>query len=130
MGKEKKSNAEHHGYVAGWLDSSIEDFLGALPRHSESAAYALITCLDSNPEPASILKKSPTLRVALNGVTALKKGLLVPSVLLHKASLRSQLFVGFDEIWFFPSPDIEPKPNSPSIVGPKKIVQRTLDRLG
>src|SRR5437867_7948863 len=104
MVTEKKSNAVHHlGYVAGWLDSSIEDFLGALPRHSESAAYALITCLDSNPDPASIMKKSPTLRAALNGVAALKKGLIVPSVLLHKASLRSQLFVGLDEIWFFPS---------------------------
>jgi hypothetical protein len=130
MEKERKTNRVHsHDYVAGWLDSSIEDFLGVFPRGSESA-YALITCLDSNADPAALLKKNPGLGVALHGVTTLKKGLLLPSKLLHKASLRSQLFVGFDEIWFFPSAEIEPKPESASIVGPHRIDQKTLEKLG
>jgi hypothetical protein len=117
-----------NGYVAGWLNTSIADFLSALPRNSDSAAYALITCLDSDPDPASILKNDPDL-VAANGIHALKKGVVLPSKLLHKASLRSRLFVGFDEIWFFPTPEIQPKPPSASIVGPKRIDQQTLDLL-
>jgi hypothetical protein len=66
----------------------------------------------------------------MNGATTLKKGLLLPSKLLHKASLRSRLFVGFDEIWFFPTAKIEPKPESASIVGPHRIGQETLEKLG
>jgi hypothetical protein len=131
METEKRTNMVHHNeYVAGWLDSSVEDFLAAFPRTTESAAYALITCLDSNMKPASLLKKQSNLRVAMNGVTALNKGLLFPSKLLHKAGLRSQLFVGFDEIWFFPTAKIDPKPESPSIVGPDRIDQETLEKLG
>jgi hypothetical protein len=131
MERERKRNLTHHKeYVAGWLDSSIEEFLDTFPRNSESAAYALITCLDSSPDPASLLQKNPTFRAALNGATTLKKGLLLPSKVLHKASLRSQLFVGFDEIWFFPTPEIEPKPESFSIVGPHRVDQEVLDNLG
>ena len=118
----------YNGYVAGWLDSSIVDFLTDFPRNSESAAYALITRLDSDPDPAALLKKYPELDAA-NGVKALKKGVVLPSKLLHKASIRSRLFVGFDEIWFFPSPEIEPKPVS-GIVGPNRIDQETLAALG
>jgi hypothetical protein len=120
----------HNGYVAGWLNSSIAEFLGVLPRSSESAAYALITCLDSNTNPAAILDGNAELRAELNGVATLKNGLILPSRLLHKASLRSRLFFGFDEIWFFSTAEIEPKPQSASIVGPNRINQETLDELG
>lgn len=117
-------------YVAGWLDSSIRDFLAALPRDRSGESYALITCLDSNSDPASLLKKSPDLRAALAGAKPLKKGLLLPSTDLQKASLRAELFCGFDEVWFFPSDNIEPKPESASIVGPYRIDQAKLDKLG
>jgi len=120
----------YNEYVAGWLDSSIGDFLAELPRSSGSAAYALITCLDSSFDPASLLKKNSSLRAAMNGVNMLKKGVIVPLKLLQRASLRDQLLVGFDEIWFFPTDRIEPKPESASIVGPNRIDQRTLDKLG
>jgi hypothetical protein len=120
----------YNGYVAGWLNSSIEEFLGVLPRNSESTAYALITCLDSDPAPASLIKRNPHLEAAMNGVATLKKGLLLPSKTLLKASLRSRLFVGFDEIWFFPTPEIEPKPEAISIVGPNRVDQQTLEALG
>jgi hypothetical protein len=119
-----------HEYVAGWLDSSIQDFLTIFPRNSESAAYALITCLDSNLDPASLLRKNPSLRATMNGISTTKQGLLVPSKLLHKANLRNQLFVGFDEIWFFPTEKIDPKPEGTSIVGPNRIDQAKLEKLG
>src|SRR2546428_5468474 len=96
---KKRNMVRYNEYVAGWLDSSIRDFLAAFPRSSENAAYALITCLDSGLDPASLLKKNPNLRMALNGVNMLKKGVIVPLKVLQKANLRDQLFVGFDEIW-------------------------------
>ncbi len=120
----------YNEYVAGWLDGSIGDFLTELPRSSESVAYALITCLDSSFDPASLLRKNSSLRSAMNGVKTLKKSVIVPLKLLQRAGLRDQLFVGFDEVWFFPTDQIEPKPDSTSIVGPNRIDQRTLDKLG
>jgi hypothetical protein len=119
-----------NGYVAGWLNSSIEEFLAVLPRSSENMAYALITCLDSNPDPAFLFKNNADLRAAMNGAITLKKGLLVPTKLLHKASLRAQLFVGFDEIWLLPTDAVKSKPPSAAIVGPNRIDQETLQELG
>ena len=48
-------------YVAGWLDSSVHDFLAVLSP-AAGMKYALITCLDSNPKPASLLNTSPELK--------------------------------------------------------------------
>jgi hypothetical protein len=129
-GNRKRNVVHYNEYVAGWLDSSIRDFLSGFPRGSESAAYALITCLDSNRDPASLLEKDAGLQAAMPGVRPLDKGLLLPSKLLQKASLRSQLFFSFDEVWFFPTAKIEPKPQSASIVGPGRIEQETLEKLG
>lgn len=120
----------YNEYVAGWLDSSLGDFLAELPRPGENALYALLTCLDSSFDVASLLKRNASLRAAVSDVKTLKKGAIVPVKLLHKASLRKQLFIGFDEIWFFPTDKIEPKPESTSIVGPQRIEQETLDQLG
>jgi hypothetical protein len=116
-------------YVAGWLDSSIPDFLELLPRNSSSTAFALITCLDSDLNPATLLKNSPELRAALNGATPLKNGLLLPSRRLRDASVRNQIFFGFDEVWFFPTDMVEPKPDSAWIVGPNRIDQTNFHKL-
>jgi hypothetical protein len=110
--QKKKKTVRYKSYVADWLDSSIADFLPELPRESEKAAYVLMTCLDSSSDVASLLKKTTGLRAAVNGVKTVKKGAIVPLKLLHKARVRDRLFVGFDEIWFFPTDAIEPKPES------------------
>ena len=117
-------------YVAGWLDSSIHDFLGCLSPNDASAKYALITCLDSNVNVASLRKKSSELKSIASKARALKSGLLLPTELLLEASPHSHIFFGFDEIWFFPSDSIEPKPDSASIVGPARIDRTELDKLG
>ena len=49
-------------YIAGWLDSTVHDFLKVFPRNSKSTKYALVTCIDSNLDPASLLSSSPELR--------------------------------------------------------------------
>src|SRR5437879_6406796 len=90
--ERKTKMVRYEEYIAGWLDSSIHYFLEIFPLDTSSTAYALITCLDSNPEPKSLLKKNSELKSAMNGEKPLKKGLLVPSGLLQKASLRNQLF--------------------------------------
>jgi hypothetical protein len=115
-------------YVAGWLDSSIRDFLTVLPQSSRSTRHALVTCIDSNLTPNSVLEESPELQ-SVEGAQPLGNGLLIPTRLLLQAHSRNQLFFGFDEIWFFPSQPITPKPASEWLVGPARINETKLKRL-
>lgn len=119
-----------NGYVAGWLNSTISDFLGELSSDVGPAKHALITCLDSNPCPALLLTDNADLRAAMDGATTLDKCLLVPLKRLREAALRDQLFYGFDEIWFFSTDAIKPKPPTASIVGPNRIDREAIEELG
>jgi hypothetical protein len=121
---------QYQDYVAGWLDSSIHDFLRILPPRSRSTTYALITCLDSNCEPRSLLDQSPELKSVATDAQPLGNGVLLQTKLLIEADSRSQLLFGFDEIWFFPCAPIQPKPDSAWLVGPSRIDQKRLDEVG
>jgi hypothetical protein len=57
-------------------------------------------------------------------------GLLLPTELLQEANSRRRIFFGFDEVWFFPSQGIEPKPDGAGLVGPARVDQARLDQLG
>lgn len=117
-------------YVAGWLDSSVHDFLPAVAISDASIAYALVTCIDSNRNPASLLHSSPELKPLARRAQTLETGLLVPTERLLECDARRQLFFGFDEIWFFPANEIEPKPPAATIVGPTRIDRVRFKRLG
>lgn len=120
----------YKNYVAGWLDSSIHDFLAVLPTPSASAKYALITCLDSNVDPRSLLGKSPELKGVASDAKPLGKGLILPTRLLLEADAARQIFFGFDELWFFPNDQIQPKPEAVRLVGPARIDGKQLGKLG
>ena len=92
--------------------------------------YALITCLDSEPAPASLLGSIPALNAAGELVRRIGGGLMVPTELLRDRDVPSELFFGFDEIFFFPTDEVPPKPGAVSIVGPGRIDQEKLDKLG
>src|SRR5438270_9517958 len=94
-------------YVAGWFDSSIHDFLEVLTPGASSTKYALITCLDSNLNPAALLHKSPELKSLASKVQILGKGLLMPTELLLETKSNNRIFFGFDEVWFFPTKSIQ-----------------------
>src|SRR2546430_357012 len=96
------------GYVAGWLDTSIHDFLQVLPPRAASTKYALITCLDSNPNPVALRNKSPELKSIAKKLHVLGSGLLLPTELLLETDSDKQIFFGFDEVWFFPTKSIQP----------------------
>ncbi len=117
-------------YVAGWLDTSIHDFLEAFSPGDASTKYALITYLDSNPSPASLRNKSPELKSIANKLEILGTGLLLPTKLLLESDSSKQIFFGFDEVWFFPGKGIQPKPSSVSLVGPARLNQARLKKLG
>ena len=126
-------NAEivsYKDYVAGWLDSSIHDFLDVFSPSSAATKYALITCLDSNWAPASLRKKSPELKVLASKARTLGTGLILPTELLLQANSRKRILFGFDEIWFFPSNDIEAKMDAVPLGGPGRIDQEKLNKLG
>lgn len=126
----KKTLVHYKNYVAGWLDCSISDFLELMPRSSASLTYSLITSLDSNREPSALLKKSPQLKSIAHKVKPLAGGFLLPTMLMLEAHSSNQIFFGFDELWFFPSDRVDPKPAALSLVGPKRIDQKKLETLG
>jgi hypothetical protein len=116
-------------YVAGWLDASIHDFLEVLSP-SADAKYTLITCLDSNPNPAALREKSPELKPIAHKLDIVGTGLLLPTKLLLGADSGRRIFFGFDEVWFFPTKSIRPKPADASLVGPARLDQARLEKLG
>jgi hypothetical protein len=120
----------YRDYVAGWLDSSIHDFLELLSPQAASTKYALITCLDSNPNPASLRNKSPELKLIGNKLDVLGTALFLPTKLLLETNSRKRIFFGFDEVWFFPNKSIQPKPPSAFLVGPARLNQARLEKLG
>ncbi|MCE9552088.1 MAG: hypothetical protein K8T91_01780 [Planctomycetes bacterium] len=120
----------YKNYVAGWLDTSIHDFLEVLSPNAASTKYALITCLDSNPNPASLLDKSSELKSIAEIVDVVGKGLLLRTDLLLEADALKPIFFGFDEVWFFPTKTISPKPDSLTLVGPGRITQAKFNKLG
>jgi hypothetical protein len=120
----------YQDYVAGWLDSSLHDFLQVLSADVASTKYALITCLDSNREPASLRHQSPELKWMANKVQILGAGLLLPTELLLESDSRQRIFFGFDEVWFFPNKNVQPKPPSVSLVGPARLNQARFNKLG
>jgi hypothetical protein len=128
--KLREQAISYKDYVAGWLDSSIHDFLELFPGKTVSMKYALITCLDSATDPASMLDSSPELAPIVGQAKVLKKGLLLPTRALIEANRAHGLFFGFDEIWFFPHDNIQPKPDSAWLVGPDRVDQTKLSKLG
>lgn len=120
----------YKNYVAGWLDTSVHDFLEVLSPRAASTKYALITCLDSNPNPASLRTKSPELKSIANRLEIRGTGLLLPTKLLLETDASKRLFFGFDEVWFFPNKSIQPKPPSGFLVGPARLNQARLEKLG
>jgi hypothetical protein len=130
MSQASSKMVSYEDYVAGWLDSSIHDFLELFAAAPKSMDYALMTCLDSNPDLASLLDASPEFRSLMANARPLGRGLLLPTKELLEAESSDRVFFGFDEVWFFPSEKIEPKPEAVGLVGPARVDQRTLNRLG
>jgi len=108
-------------YCAGWLDSSVHDFLADVETPPNSMKYALITCLDSCNDVASMLGKSESLCPLLPHVQAIGNGVLVSTKRLLAADRRQRIFFGFDEIWFFPRPAVETKPTQLWLTGPSEL---------
>jgi hypothetical protein len=130
MRNGNKTIVSYKEYVAGWFETSIRDFLEHFPRPSKSMDFALITSLDSNLAPSSLLGKSPELQLVARSAKTLKSGILLPTAVLLQVDAKDQIFFGFDEVWFFPHDKIKAKPESAWLVGPNRIDQKKLDRLG
>jgi len=120
----------YNDYVSGWLNLSVSDWLEKFPTTYEKLKYSLITCVDSNKNPASLVQTSPELELLRPDARPLGQGLLVPTRKVLEANQNRRIFFGFDEIWFFPSEPSFPKPDTAWLVGPARVEHRTLDALG
>jgi hypothetical protein len=115
-------------YMTGWINTTIHDFLSAVDEPTSSMAYALVTCLDSNNEVASLLDQSKHLKGLRGKYQRVGQGILLTTHQLLTAQKNNRLFFGFDEVWFFPNADVSPKPESFVIVGPEPISSRETDQ--
>jgi hypothetical protein len=116
-------------YMAGWINTTIHDFLSTIDEPTSSMAYALITCLDSNFDVASLLEQSKHLLQGLRGkIQCVGQGILLTTRQLLTVEKNNRLFFGFDEVWFFPNADVSPKPESFVIVGPEPIGSQETDQ--
>jgi hypothetical protein len=116
-------------YVAGWLDCSLHDFLGVLSTDDLDTRHALITCLDSNPNPALLRTKSPELKPLASSLKAVGTALLLPTELLLRTNSKTRIFFGFDELWFFPNSELDSPPPSSSMIGPARINRARFKRI-
>ncbi len=122
--------ASREGYTAGWLDSSIHDFLIDLPRAFPSMATALITAIDSSPDVVGLLDRSPELRGIKPIAEPLGRGIVVPTRVLLEREKTHPIFFGFDEVWFCRKPPRAPRPDSVSMLyGPGRVREEELERI-
>jgi hypothetical protein len=110
---------ERTKYMILWIDKSIHDFLLAL-RPSPSKEYALITCLDSDPDVESLVRTSKHLDYIRTKARPVGKGLMLPTRKLLDAERQGRIFFGFDEVWFSAKPITLPKPSGLVITGPDR----------
>ena len=116
-------------YTAGWIDTTIHDFLAEIDEPSTDMAYSLLTCLDSSFDVAALAGKAPHLSELKAHGKIVGKGLLVTTRRLLTLERRQRIFFGFDEIWFFPQAKVSPKPKGVVITGPHKIAPAMTERL-
>src|SRR5262249_35551377 len=100
------------------------------PRRSNKMKYALVSRLDSESDIASLLGSSAELGSLADGGRFLGKGLLIPTRRLLEVNSDHRVFFGVDEVWFFPTDRIQPKPELASLVGPHRITQKKMSALG
>jgi hypothetical protein len=115
-------------YMAGWINTTIHDFLEEIDEPTSSMRYALITYLDSSSEVSSIFTKGKHLIDLRSKYRAIGTGALLTTRQLIAAQRQRRIFFGFDEVWFFPSPDISSKPESLVITAPYSIDSEQIEQ--
>ena len=108
-------------YMAGFVWTTINNFLDDLDEPSPSMSYALVTYLDSNPDVSSVFRDNESLVRYQSIMTPIGPGALFSTHKLVDANRRQRIFFGFDEIWFSPDENVTEKPRSFVITRPNSI---------
>lgn len=108
-------------YLAGWINTTINDFLDEIDEPTQAMTYALISCLDSDPEVSSIFERNRGLDPFKVPNRPVGQGALLLTKDLIAANRRRRIFFGFDEVWFFPGGNVTPKPHDLVITRPHPI---------
>ena len=116
-------------YIAGWIDSTIHDFIVGIEEPTASMRYALITCLDSSFDVRSMLEQSKHLKSVRGKCQLVGQGILLSTRQLLAAERVDRIFFGFDEVWFFPTSHAEPKPENLILTGPEKVSPQEIDQF-
>jgi hypothetical protein len=100
---------ESPNFFAGSIDFSVHEFLNELSEIPSGMSFALITCIDSNPDLPKLLEISPELRPIATRGRIVGSALLISTKRLLAADRSRRIFFGFDEVFFFHDrPDASP----------------------
>ena len=116
-------------YSTGWIDSTIHAFLAEINSPPANMSYALITGIDSCFDLPYIIARSLSLKELGPKGHIIGKGLIVETKKLLTAEHKKPIFFGFDEIWFFPKRNIQPKPDKIFITRPKDLLEGLPEEL-
>jgi len=117
-------------YLAGWIDTSIHDFLSEIEEVPSSMSYALLTCLDSCFDLPALLNNSAPLASLKEKSRRVGSGLVVSTRQLLAAERQKRIFFGFDEVWFFPHVEIKAKPKELLLTGLERSQAGGVDSFG
>ena len=109
--------SRHVDYQIGRIDTTVHDFMSKIDEPPSTMAYVLITCLDSNFDVSPLLERSEPLKPLRGKCQRVGQGILLTTRQLLTAARHNRIFFGFDEVWFFPTPAITPKPEDLVITG-------------
>jgi hypothetical protein len=115
---------EREQILWGWAPAlDIPVALGRMDQRQLDESHVLITILDSTPE----VNRMRPVRAAIERLEidcrSLGGGLVVPGSSLGRLDMAYGLLDGFDEIWLFENPPIEPKPDSVPLTSDIKLLQ-------
>lgn len=117
-------------YTAGWISTTIHDFLSEI-EPSTPIAYSLVTCLDSSFDVAPIVERYAALRElrARGELSMLGKGFFLKTRRLMTIERESRLFFGFDELWLCSKAPAHVKPDDLFVAGPDRISDAAVQSL-
>lgn len=114
----------------GHVDSAgIPTVLESLVELDLSFAYAMVTVIDSDPRVARLPSIATLLRAQRKGVSILDRSIVVPRLTLLELVREWDLFNGFDEVWFFESVPLLPRPADVVITADVSMKTRDLGHV-
>lgn len=114
------------GWFVARAEGSVAQILEARTEVLTTLSCALLSCIDSNTQLAEIPLIQQLVTQAPQDCAFLGSGLVCTIECLYDFKRRSELFNGFDEVWFFARRPEHKRPDTGYLVAPYNVVRDEL----